>query len=85
MKFIECVFFRCWSEENCRACYARRGRTRLSESKFHVKIHFKSINDGTAKTYYSYITKWKLFCDKNGCEMIPAQPIHIALYLNRIT
>ena len=44
----------------------------------------QSKSDGTVKKYYSYFNKWKLFCDKNGYDVMPAQPIHIALFLTEL-
>ena len=44
----------------------------------------QSKSDGTVKKYYSYFNKWKLFCDKNGYDVMPAQPIHITLFLTEL-
>ncbi|KAJ8320594.1 hypothetical protein KUTeg_002181, partial [Tegillarca granosa] len=42
----------------------------------------RSKSPGTNKAYYYYFMRWKNFIRDHGyCEM-PAQPVHIALYLN---
>ncbi|MCG8033524.1 MAG: tyrosine-type recombinase/integrase [Candidatus Thiodiazotropha taylori] len=44
----------------------------------------QSKSDGTVKKYYFYFKKWLEFCGKNNMKAVPAQPIHIALYLTQL-
>ncbi|XP_062566819.1 uncharacterized protein LOC134229117 [Saccostrea cucullata] len=42
----------------------------------------KSFN--TIKTYHGNFRKWKIFAEKQGFQCLPAQPVHIALYITHL-
>ena len=44
----------------------------------------QSKSDGTVKKYNSFFKKWRVYRDKNSYETMPAQPIHITLYLTEL-
>lgn len=43
-----------------------------------------SKSDNTAKSYYYSFKKWKDFISEKGYKDIPAQPIHVALYITHL-
>lgn len=45
-------------------------------------LHSKS--DNTVKKYFSSFQKWKYFCIQKRYSIIPAEPIHIVLYLTNL-
>lgn len=42
----------------------------------------KSFN--TTKSYHSSFKRWKNFIQKEGFECLPAQPVHVALYITQL-
>ena len=51
---------------------------RISEYMLHTK------SDNTVKKYFSAFQKWNLFCVQNKYSSVPAEPIHIVLYLTKL-
>ena len=45
-------------------------------------LHSKS--DNTVKKYFSAFQKWNIFCKQQSYTPIPAEPIHIVLYLTKL-
>ena len=43
-----------------------------------------SKSDGTVRKYFSYFQKWKRFCEEKHFISMPAQPIHVAIYLTEL-
>ena len=60
----------------------------VTESNNHCErisaymLHSKSVN--TVKKYFSSFQKWKYFCIQHNYTAIPAEPIHIVLYLTKM-
>lgn len=54
----------------------------LADSMCEYLVSSKS--DGTVRKYYLYYQKWKRFCDENHYTSMPAQPIHVAIYLTKL-
>ena len=60
----------------------------VTESNNHCErisaymLHSKS--DNTVKKYFSSFQMWKYFCIQHNYTAIPAQPIHIVLYLTKM-
>lgn len=48
------------------------------------KYLVSSRSESTVRKYYSYFQKWKRFCSENGFTCMPAQPIHVAMYITRL-
>lgn len=48
------------------------------------KYLVNSKSDGTVKKYYTYFQKWKSFCKENSFNPMPAQPIHVAIYVTKL-
>lgn len=48
------------------------------------KYLVSSKSEGTVKKYFNYFKKWKEFCSENKYNSLPAQPIHIAIYLTKL-
>ncbi|XP_072169816.1 integrase/recombinase xerD homolog [Diadema setosum] len=44
----------------------------------------QSRSDGTSNKYYSSFRKWEAFITAEGGRAIPAEPIHVALYLTSL-
>ncbi|KAL5021412.1 hypothetical protein ScPMuIL_000567, partial [Solemya velum] len=44
----------------------------------------QSKSDSTVKKYYSSFLKWKNFCESSGYQPLPAEPIHVVLYLSTL-
>lgn len=51
---------------------------RISEYMLHSK------SDNTVKKYFSAFQKWNLFCVQNKYSAVPAEPIHIVLYMTKL-
>ena len=55
---------------------------KLSDSMASHLVHSRS--DGTVNKYYSTFKRWEDFITTEGGRAIPAEPIHIALYLTSL-
>jgi hypothetical protein len=44
----------------------------------------KSRSDGTVTKYFGAFRRWKEFISSQGGEALPAEPIHVALYLTKL-
>jgi hypothetical protein len=40
-----------------------------------------SRSDNTAKSYYYSFNRWSTFAKKHSFDVLPAQPVHIALFI----
>lgn len=56
--------------------------TNLADKMSGYLLQGKSHN--TTKTYHASFVRWKRFIQKEGFECLPAQPIHIALYITHL-
>lgn len=52
----------------------------LSQGMADRLLSSKSVN--TNRKYFNVFRKWKKFCASHGCSPLPANPVHVALYLN---
>ena len=43
-----------------------------------------SKSDGAVSKYYSFFQKWKRFCEEKRFSCMPAQPIHVTLFLTEL-
>lgn len=48
------------------------------------KYLVNSKSDSTVRKYYIYFQKWQSFCKENSFDPMPAQPIHVAIYVTRL-
>lgn len=46
------------------------------------ELLLSSRRDNTVKSYFNAFNRWERFITLNGQNASPAQPVHIALYLN---
>ena len=79
VKFIECVFSGVGLKETVGHALWEGGVDDEHKLNSMCRCTLQK-SDSTVKKYYCYVKKWKLICDKNSYEMMPAQLIHIALY-----
>lgn len=61
----------------------RHGSFNELSSKMSLLL-VKSKSDSTVSKYYSYFKKWEDFITSKGGVAIPAEPIHVALYLTEL-
>lgn len=54
----------------------------LSDNMWRYLVNSRS--DNTAKSYYYSFKRWEAFIQKHGFQAIPAQPVHIALYITHL-
>jgi hypothetical protein len=43
-----------------------------------------SRSDNTAKSYYYSFNRWSTFAKKHSFDVLPAQPVHIALFITHL-
>ncbi|XP_063419419.1 uncharacterized protein LOC134702445 [Mytilus trossulus] len=43
-----------------------------------------SRSENTCKKYYSSFNRWKKFAIENSLNELPAEPVHIALYITKL-
>lgn len=48
------------------------------------KYLLTSRSDNTCKKYFSYFTKWEQFIVSKGQKSLPADPVHVALYITHL-
>lgn len=59
--------------------------TNLLKLADYMSTHLlKSKSEGTVKKYFSYFKKWQNFANSENINSIPAQPIHVALFLTQL-
>ena len=54
----------------------------LAAKMSHYVVQCKS--DNTASTYFGHFKRWSTFIKGQGYQNIPAQPIHVALYITHL-
>ena len=58
---------------------------RVSELAHMMPIYvLQSKSDKTVSCYYSYFQRWKQFANQMGYADLPAEPIHVALYITHL-
>ena len=54
----------------------------LADKMPHYVIQSRS--DNTVSTYFGGFKRWKIFAEQHNLNVLPAEPIHVALYLTQL-